>query len=596
MRVRNGIAVVVSVVLLLAMGVIGIVVNRSALQAADTVHRADSLALGVNNGTLSGQMLLLSAAELHEFTTDAGLRLRPGDAADRRALAQFQTKTAYFEYGLALTDMAGTPLNGTRSAGLPPVTDPGYGPMRASLRAGGPGFSSVMLAGDVALAAVAVPVLLDGAPKGVLIGYHEVAKTQLQRYVRELSAKTHLTTILDSTGRVAATSDPALIGTVVDPAVVTAGRTLTEAEFVEYKTGDTDMIAVVVPRMPGGWTYVRSQTKASFEGAVHSRNQTITVTLLAMLAIGVIGISLLGYRTQLQRRRADERFQALFQHAPDMVAVLDSEGRIQFASPSAAAVLHIPVGSMQGHSVFELVHPEDRDRMRTELAGLVHERGGVLRLQCRMLDSSGTLRWFEFTASNQMHNPALAGIVINARDVSENRAFQERLTHEAQHDALTGLPNRRRMQDALGSSLAGDPVAVLFVDLDGFKPVNDVHGHEAGDELLRQVAGRLSACVRERDVLSRVGGDEFVVLMPGVVAPDDAESMKSRVRDVMRVPFMIGDREIRIGASVGIHLAAEASDPDQALRAADHAMYEAKWAGRERRSGERRVGRHRAEP
>jgi diguanylate cyclase (GGDEF)-like protein len=139
-------------------------------------------------------------------------------------------------------------------------------------------------------------------------------------------------------------------------------------------------------------------------------------------------------------------------------------------------------------------------------------------------------------------------------------------------------------------------VAVLFVDLDGFKPVNDVHGHEAGDELLRQVAGRLSACVRERDVLSRVGGDEFVVLMPGVVAPDDAESMKSRVRDVMRVPFMIGDREIRIGASVGIHLAAEASDPDQALRAADHAMYEAKWAGRERRSGERRVGRHRAEP
>jgi diguanylate cyclase (GGDEF)-like protein/PAS domain S-box-containing protein len=595
MRVRNGVAVVVSVVLLLAMGVIGILVNRSALQAADTVHRADTLALGVNNGTLSGQMLLLSAAELGEFTTDHPLRLRPRDAADRRALDAFRAKTAYFEYGLALTDLDGTVLTATRATGLPAVTEPGYRPMRESLRAGGPGFSSVMTAGDVAVAAVAVPVLAGGVPAGVLVGFHEVARTQLQRYVLELSARTHLTTIIDSTGRVAATSDPALIGTTVDPAIAQAGRTVTEATFVEYRSGRDTMMAVVVPGLPGGWTYVRSQTLASFEGAVHSRNQTITITLLAMLAIGVVGISLLGYRTQLQRRRADERFQALFQHAPDMVAVLDVTGLIRYASPSASAVLHLPLGSMQGRSVFDLVHPDDREPMRVQLAGLIEQRAGVLRLQCRMLDAEGTLRWFEFTASNQMHNPALAGVVINARDVSETRAFQERLAHEARHDALTGLSNRRRMREALGSSLARDAVAVLFVDLDSFKPVNDAYGHEAGDELLRQVAARLGACVREQDVLARVGGDEFVVLMPGVVAAADAESMRSRVRDVLGAPFTVCGREVRIGASVGVHLAPSASDPDQALRAADHAMYEVKRAGVERRTGERR-GRHRAEP
>jgi diguanylate cyclase (GGDEF)-like protein/PAS domain S-box-containing protein len=364
------------------------------------------------------------------------------------------------------------------------------------------------------------------------------------------------------------------------------------------------MIAVVVPGMPGGWTYIRSQTLASFDGAVHRRSQTLNLTLLAMLLIGVVGISVLGYRTSVQRRRADQRFQALFQHAPDMVAVLDAQGRIAYSSPSASAALGNEPGKMQGHSVFDVVHPDDRDGMRRKFSALLGERDGVLRLQCRVINSEGGFRWFEFTASNQMHNPALTGVVINARDVSENRAFQERLAHEAQHDPLTGLPNRRRMQDALGSSLRSDAVAVLFVDLDGFKPVNDAYGHEAGDELLRQVAERLSACVREGDVLSRVGGDEFVVLMPGVVDPADAETMSARVRAVIGQPFAVAGHDVTIGASVGVHLAPRTGDPDEALRLADHAMYVVKRERGSRRdrvpvpaqpAPEQRVGRHRAD-
>jgi diguanylate cyclase (GGDEF)-like protein/PAS domain S-box-containing protein len=242
-------------------------------------------------------------------------------------------------------------------------------------------------------------------------------------------------------------------------------------------------------------------------------------------------------------------------------------------------VLGFAPGSTKGKSVFELAHPDDLDRIRAEFGTLLTERDGVLRLQCRVLTADGTYRWFDITASNQMHNPALVGVVINARDISETRAFQERLTHEAQHDPLTGLPNRRRMQDALGTSLAGEAVAVLFVDLDGFKPVNDAHGHEAGDDLLRQVAERLSACVREQDVLSRVGGDEFVVLMPGVLDQTDADAMSARVRQAVDAPFLVAGIEITISASVGVHMAASTSDPDQALRAADHAMYAMKHAG-----------------
>jgi diguanylate cyclase (GGDEF)-like protein/PAS domain S-box-containing protein len=612
MRLRNWLAVVVSVLLLVAVGIVGVMVNRSALRAADTVHRSDSLALAVNNATLAGQMQQLSAKELKAFADSYPFNLGIGYVGDREALDNFVAKSASFPYGASITALNGTVLNASRTNPLPLATDAGYEPMRKLLLAGKLGVSAVMRVEDasgteVDVEAFAVLIKVNGTTTAVLMGYHKFAATTLQAYIARLKSGAHLTSIVDTSGRVGFTSDGSQIGSLVDAPVVAAANKLTDGSvFVEYRAGDTKMISIIVKSetLPGGWAYVRTQTMASFDGAVHSRSQTINVTLLAMLLIGAVGISILGYRTQVQRRRADERFQALFLHAPDMVAVLDAEGRVAYSSPSAASVLHFPAGSLQGSSVFELVHPEDRPRMRQAFSTLLTERDGVLRLQTRILNRAGTATWFEFTASNQMQNPALTGIVINARDISENRAFQERLHHEATHDALTGLPNRRRMQDALGTSLQDDAVAVLFVDLDGFKPVNDAHGHEAGDELLRQVAERLSGCVREGDVLARVGGDEFVVLMPGVTAQADADAMSQRVRIAVERPFQVFGAEISIGASVGVHLATTSDDPDQALRAADHAMYAVKHLGGGRRANAggvpeqrepARVGRHRAD-
>ncbi|GAA2669860.1 sensor domain-containing diguanylate cyclase [Actinoplanes palleronii] len=600
MRVRNWIAVVISTLLLLAAGGIAIVVNRSALNAADAVHRADSTELGTNNATLTGQLQLLSAQELVQVLAEHPLTLAAGAEADRTLLITAAAKSSTFQYGMIMTDLDGGVLNSSRSTGLPSEDNAAWIPMRKQLAAGAQiGFSGVMVVDSIALAAVAVPIVVGGAPAGFLIGLNQVATTSLQKYTVQLSSENHRTDVVDSTGMVAASSVPDLVGGMVDAAIVPQlGGTGTR--FLQYKAGTTDMIAIVVAGLPSGYSYVRSQTKSSFDGAVHSRSQTVNITLLAMLLIGVVGISVLGYRTQIQRRRADERFSALFQHAPDIVTVIDRDGRMIFTSPSSAAILGFEAGELAGHSVFDLVHPDDQPTMRERLEVLVTDPTGVLRLQCRVKASTGHYRWFDFTASNQMTNPALTGVVINARDISENRAFQERLAHEAQHDPLTGLPNRRRMQDALSSSLRRDPVAVLFVDLDGFKPVNDTHGHEAGDELLRQVADRLSGCIRAGDVLARVGGDEFVVLMPGVLGPDDVAAMSNRVRHVVEMPFRIAGQHIVIGASVGVHLATPAEDPDAALRAADHAMYEIKRAGGSRasRAPAQRVvettGRHRA--
>src|SRR4051794_10050179 len=268
MRLRNWIAVVVSVLLLAAAGTIGILVNRSALRAADTVHRADSQALAVNNGTLTRQLQLLSASELADVPLDHVLQLSKNSVADRQVLNTLVAKSTTFAYGALLTDLSGNVLSSSRTDGIPPSTDPGWTPLRTQLAAGQPGFSAVMAVDGVYLQAVAVPVTVGGAPAGLLIGLNAVASTALQKYLETLRDATHTTSVVDSTGTIGATDDAANIGRKVDRATRAAiAKTPRTGAFVEYDSGGTPMIAMVVGQLPGGGAYVRVQTKSSFDGA-----------------------------------------------------------------------------------------------------------------------------------------------------------------------------------------------------------------------------------------------------------------------------------------------------------------------------------------
>jgi diguanylate cyclase (GGDEF)-like protein/PAS domain S-box-containing protein len=590
MHMRNWLAVIVSIVLLSVVATAGVLVNGSALRAADKVHRDDTRELGVNNTTLAGQLQLTSAKELNDFAHSRTFALRPGDAGDLAALRRETATSDFFGYAVALTDITGKVLTATRQSGLPGSDDPGFAPLRADLLRGRPGFSAVMSQDGTPLFAVAVPIVAGGQPAGLLVGFTDLSTSQLQAYIARLSAPGETIDVVDSTGRVAGSSDAGQIGATVDKAIAARLSAPPADHFVDYRSGGIDMIAVVVGGIPGNWSYVRIQTKAAFDGPAHSRSRSTNITLLGMLLIGVAGVALLGYRMQRQRQQSEQRFRALFQHAPDVVAVLDSDGNAIYASPSATTLLGTPDRLLVGRSVFDFIHSEDRPRMQTQFGFLLENAEAVLREQCRILNSDGAFRWVEFTASNQLQNPSLRGIVVNARDITENRLFQDRLAHEAQHDPLTGLPNRRRMNDVLRILLRDRAVAVLFIDLDGFKPVNDSFGHEAGDDVLRQVAERVIRMLRPNEVLARVGGDEFIVLMPDVVRWFEAESLARRIREAIELPINVGGDEIEIGASIGVHVATPADNPDHVLRAADHAMYAIKKAGGGRRAGAEPVG------
>ncbi len=584
MRLRSWLVVSISAALLLAIGAVGISVNRSALRAAETVHREDTLALATNNGGLVEQLLLVSAKELNDFVTSHPLSLTPGDAGDRAALIEYANKSTFFTYGVVLTDLTGNPVNATKPANMfPDQKAIGWKPLISGLALGRPGFSSLMTVKDTLVQAVAVPIVVGSDPVALIYGFIPVLKGQLQVYLEKLSDPSHLSLVVDASGTVGASSDPAVLGTLVDSEIIKKIGS-DESVFVTYRADGRSMIAAVHGGLPGGWAYVRTQSTATFDGPVRNRSLTINLALLTMLLVGVAGLAVLGYRSQLVRRRAEERFAALVEHAPDVVTVLDGDGRVVYSSPSGKRILgFVAVGS----SVFDLLHPDDRQQVRDRFAALLQEKGGLERMQVRVVQADGNHRWFDFTASNQLHNAALNGVVINARDITISREMQDRLAHDAHHDPLTGLPNRRRLQERLTASLQQSPVGVLFVDLDGFKPVNDELGHEAGDELLRQVGDRLSACLRPTDVLARVGGDEFVLLLPGVVGGEDVDALTVRLRAAIAEPFDVAGHEVRIGASVGLHLADPGEDPDEVLRTADQAMYAAKRAPD-------RPGRHRA--
>jgi diguanylate cyclase (GGDEF)-like protein/PAS domain S-box-containing protein len=284
-------------------------------------------------------------------------------------------------------------------------------------------------------------------------------------------------------------------------------------------------------------------------------------------------------------RESEARFRALVQHSSDIFAVLDASGTVSYVSPSVERVFNHRAADLLGGSVFDLVHPDDLGRARESFRMIGSDPGDGVPVQVRLRRADGTWRQMEIVGTDLTAEPAVNGIVVTARDVTERAALQAQLAHQAFHDPLTGLANRALFQDRVEHALArraraSDRVAVLFLDLDDFKTVNDSMGHGAGDRLLSEVAERLLNATRGCDTVARLGGDEFAVLLENVATDTDAVAVADRIAQALHAPVSLHGSEMTIGASIGIARARAVDGAGELLRNADVAMYKAKSRGR----------------
>ncbi len=295
---------------------------------------------------------------------------------------------------------------------------------------------------------------------------------------------------------------------------------------------------------------------------------------------------------QSLNRRSEERLSALIKNSSDVVCVVAADTRVSWASPSLAQTLGQDPDALAGRELLEIVHPEDTRRLRSLIAAIAGQPAGQRSLvEFRIAGADGEgWRDVEALACNLLAEDSVEGIVLNMRDVSERKAFQDELEHQAFHDTLTGLPNRALFRNRVEHALVGRrrdllPVAVLFLDVDDFKYVNDSLGHAAGDEVLQEVGRRLQDCMRPVDTAARLGGDEFAILIRDTESELHSIEIAGRVMSSLKAPIVLAGRDVTLAVSVGIafsdqHMVAT-QDADELLRNADAAMYMAKENGKD---------------
>jgi diguanylate cyclase (GGDEF)-like protein/PAS domain S-box-containing protein len=276
----------------------------------------------------------------------------------------------------------------------------------------------------------------------------------------------------------------------------------------------------------------------------------------------------------------------IIQHAGDFVALLDAKATWIYASPSYQAEFGKVIQA--GAEYLEIVHADDRESIHSALQQLLTGETPK-RLQYRVRMAKRGERHLESEASLIRDSSGnVTQIVMISRDITERKEMEAYILHQSFHDALTGLPNRLLLVDRMKQATAhlgrkNAPVAVLFIDLDRFKDINDTLGHAAGDRLLQEVAERLGKCVRDGDTVARLSGDEFVVLLAGLNDVQDAALVADKIVTTVAAPCRIGGTELRVSPSIGIALFPDdGHDIDELLRNADTAMYHAKQEGRGR--------------
>ncbi|HEX2836414.1 MAG TPA: EAL domain-containing protein [Thermoanaerobaculia bacterium] len=291
-------------------------------------------------------------------------------------------------------------------------------------------------------------------------------------------------------------------------------------------------------------------------------------------------------RAERELEQREKRFRTIVEKSWSGVVLLDSELRFSLTSSSTHHLIGYEEEELVGRSLFEFIHPREVGKAREIFNRILEKANHETHGELRFRHKDGRWIWLEGFSQNLLHEPSVGAVVLNYRDVSQRKETEKQLEYRAYYDSLTGLPNRLLFRDRLVNSLAHAQrnrvgVAVMYLDVDHFKLINDGLGHSFGDLLLADVARRLQASLRASDTISRIGGDEFSILLPEVTNAEAVAGVARKILEALAKPFKVQNHEIFVTASIGIScFPADGEDAETLLKCADAAMYRAKELGR----------------
>ena len=365
-------------------------------------------------------------------------------------------------------------------------------------------------------------------------------------------------------------------------------RTTADPAWITSNTSDTLTRSLPYAAMLTAFLVLVYFTREDIGGPAAMMTMVVfSLTLLLMVRQGVILRGDAIAREKRAARMVEDRFASLIANASDVIMIVEADGTLRFVSPACERTLGFKPEEGTGKNLLDVWSGPDSERVRVLLAEIAATAAGTVGPVELAIERGPNRYVLECVGSNLTQDPAVQGLALNFRNISERKALEEQLRQMAFHDPLTLLANRTlfkdRVQHALTLAQRGhSPIAVLFLDLDNFKTINDSLGHDAGDRLLQAVAQRIVKTTRTSDTVARLGGDEFAILLERVATPAEVQRVAESLIETLAVPFTLNSMEVRVAASIGVAFSSSAAGAESLLGNADIAMYHAKAAGKNR--------------